>query len=147
MRIVTQKYKGFSLVELLVVIAVIGIGASLSWQNVAKSRQKVTADNACQSIASLVNKTRGYALSGIANTDSVSMTCSGTSCKINSPGEVSLVLQGVSFPSFMVSYPIPYASSLTSGAGNYTITALGGIVGETPITRTLSIDTYKALCQ
>jgi prepilin-type N-terminal cleavage/methylation domain-containing protein len=59
-----KNKKGFTLMELLVVIAIIGILASVSWETLGGVKKKSDATNACEQVASMINKTRNYALSG-----------------------------------------------------------------------------------
>ena len=50
--------------ELMVVIAIVGILSAVSWGILAGARKSSDAKNACEQVASMINKTRNYALSG-----------------------------------------------------------------------------------
>lgn len=56
--------RGFTLIELLVVIAIVGILVSVSWEILGGVKKASDVKNACEQVASMINKTRNYALSG-----------------------------------------------------------------------------------
>jgi prepilin-type N-terminal cleavage/methylation domain-containing protein len=56
--------KGVTLIELISVIAIIGIIATVSWVTMIGTKNSANAQNACEQVAAMINKTRNYALSG-----------------------------------------------------------------------------------
>jgi prepilin-type N-terminal cleavage/methylation domain-containing protein len=162
MKITFGQYRGFTLIELMIVIGIIGILAGVSLKLVSDTRKKTQVNNACESVVALANKARGYALSGINNTDSIRLRCdkSAATCVIErhavgSPvanystvaGESALTLpQGAQFSAAMpatfgVTYSLPYGGG--SGTVNGTINLNGG---GSP-TRDFSITNFGASCQ
>jgi prepilin-type N-terminal cleavage/methylation domain-containing protein len=65
-----KKTKGFTLVELLIVIAIIAIISAISWSTLGGGKKQSSVNNTCEQIASMINKTRNYALSGNVGTTS-----------------------------------------------------------------------------
>ena len=59
-----KKYKGVTLLELLVVIAIISIVSVISFAMLNGVRESSQMENACNEVAALINKTRDYALTG-----------------------------------------------------------------------------------
>jgi len=59
-----KKYKGVTLLELLVVIAIISIVSTISFATLNGIRESSRMENACNEAAALINKTRDYALTG-----------------------------------------------------------------------------------
>jgi prepilin-type N-terminal cleavage/methylation domain-containing protein len=154
-----KQKKGYSLIELLIVISIIGVAATLSWSGLSTVRQQSVVDNACDSVAVMANKARSYALAGIHggdtnNADSIRFECSLNTCAITSSANAgstwtpfdqdSYVLQNMSFDApFSIIYTIPYATA-PSGDTSHTIT----LADSSPaITKTLITSNFKASCQ
>lgn len=153
-----KQKKGFSFIELIVVIAIVAIGAALSWSTLVTSRKRTQVNNACESVATMVNNARAYALAGLPGITHLQARCDGgaiNSCRIIklssgatpqwtvvSGGTLSKdsdLLRGVNIVDFVRQYPIPYAAT---SAVNQNVT-----IGTAPITRTLTIDPFKAVCR
>lgn len=152
-----QKYKqGFTLLELLIVMAIVSTVASLSWETLVKVRNQSQVNNACESVATMVNKARSYALSGINDTSEIKFECSknlrvcdirrrkdaGSGWSLVSGESQYPVESGVTTTDFTVIYSLPYAS-------NAIITHTATIASESDpsISKNISIDSFKAVCQ
>jgi len=59
-----KNYKGVTLIEVFGVIAIISIFAVISWKQLADNRKHAEVEAVAQEIASLINQTRSYALTG-----------------------------------------------------------------------------------
>lgn len=157
MELAKKQYRGFTLIELFIVMAIIVTLATLSWTALADSKKKTVVSNACESVTSMVNKARSYALVGVVGANSVRINCSATNCRIQKftvstnswslvNGEVIYPLVGSSITPFIVQYPIPYAST-ASGTGITGSDPVVTLTGNVSITKTVVIDPFKALCQ
>lgn len=63
-KIYQKKYKGVTLLELLVVIAIISIVSAISFSTLSEMRESAKIEDACNEMAALINKTKNYALIG-----------------------------------------------------------------------------------
>jgi len=59
-----QKYKAFTLMELIVTISIILIITSISWATLNNSSKSSDVNNVCNQVAAKINKARNYALTG-----------------------------------------------------------------------------------
>lgn len=59
-----KKYKGVTLLELIVVIAIISIVSAISFSTLSGMRESAKIEDACNEVAALINKTKNYALTG-----------------------------------------------------------------------------------
>lgn len=59
-----KAYRGGTFIEVVSVIAIIGIFAGISWKNLSDNKKHAEVEAAASEIASLINQTRGYALTG-----------------------------------------------------------------------------------
>lgn len=159
MKITFRQRKAFTLIELMIVIGIIAILAGLSLKSVLDTRKKTQVGNACESVVALANKARGYALSGIHNSDKVRLHCSGgasSSCIIqrhnvsDSPtvfvpvtGEKTLNLtQDAQInASFDMEHTIPYGGASGSVSGSINLNG-----AASPI-KSFTITNFSASCQ
>lgn len=147
------------MIELLIVITIIGIAATITWSSLAHSRNVKKVSNACESALVLANKTRAYALAGQIGIKKVSLDCTTAKCSIQmtdindhvttASGDTlnTSAMQGVAMnPNgghLTILYTTPYGES---SAGTSTITFT--LPGTNPlITKTLTIDKFTALCK
>lgn len=156
----TNTCSGFTLIEVMVVIAIIGIAATISWDSLGTTRKKTLVENTCEGVAAMHNKARGYALAGIPNVDKIRVSCATSSCVMQSHAvgapattwgdiDAPYTFAGASFVSSASSatppiteYAIPYAAS-GSGDTSYTLS----VTGDAAITKTITISNFKASCQ
>ncbi len=153
----THKQKGFTFVEVMVVIAIIGIAATISWDSLGTTRKKTLVENTCEGVAAMHNKARGYAHAGISNVDKIRVNCVTNSCVMQSHAVGALAttwadidapytFAGASFATPptppTTEYAIPYAAS-GSGDTSYTLS----VTGDATITKTITISNFKASCQ
>lgn len=104
-----------TLVELIMVIAIIGILAAVSWESLGGAKQTSHYDNACQITAAMINKTRNYALTGKMVGSNVPgqfrINLSGTNINIYGDGsliETVALSNGASFSgSYSVIFNVP----------------------------------------
>jgi len=59
-----KKYKAFTLLELIIIMAIVGIFAAMSWRSFVKTRTHAEVEAVCSEIAAAINQTRSYALTG-----------------------------------------------------------------------------------
>lgn len=169
MKVWSKQKKGFSLIELLIVVAIIGIAASLSWKTLSDSKKRTQVANACETVAALSNKARAYALSGINDANRVRVRCVSNECRIqrcyesaggnscnnnttaawdangwSNTSDASPSLQGVAIGDFSVRFAIPYASG---GSGVSRADPVITSSSDHSITKTLNNSAFKASCQ
>lgn len=59
-----KNYKGVTFMELMIVIAIVSIFASMSWANYNNAKQQAEVDGVCSDLAATINQTRSLALTG-----------------------------------------------------------------------------------
>jgi len=129
-----QTIKGFTLIEVLIVTAIIGIISGVSWATLGTAKKGVDASSACTQVAAYFNKGRNYAVSGKGDT-----TVSVSGSTVNVGTTESYTLKGVSCGVFSSTYRAP--DGIGTGTGNITCSASGAT------SRTVSITPYLAVCQ
>ena len=145
------------MIELLIVVAIIGIAATITWSNLAQSRNVKKVSNACDSVLALANKTRAYALAGQVGVNGVSLDCTTTSCSIKmtkttgasdppAPEDTLNVssLQGVTMnpaSNFSVVYTAPY------GESSIDTSILFSLPGTAITPKKLVLRKFTAICQ
>lgn len=64
MKVKNKNLKGVTLIEVVSVIAIISVFAVISYNNLADNRRHAEVEAAASEIASIINQTRSYALTG-----------------------------------------------------------------------------------
>ncbi|NTU67184.1 MAG: hypothetical protein HGB08_04675 [Candidatus Moranbacteria bacterium] len=141
-------WKGFTLLELTVVIAASMILLALSWESLSKSRQDANESAACNELASYINKTRTYALTGKTDKDgkvpdkfyvTTSRSNNVTSIYIKADGtlvEKYDIKGGIDCDSVNLNYSVPGGG--ISGTNNYNCGTLHKYH--------VDVDKFKAVC-
>jgi prepilin-type N-terminal cleavage/methylation domain-containing protein len=139
-----NHYKAFTLIELLIVIAIIGIMAALSWTALNSSKNNVQLENACGDVVSAINKARNYALTGAvpSGTHFVSISSGdGSSYAISTESTSYTLPGGVTFSSgWTCNFTVP------SGAPFSCPTSIG--LSSSGVSKTINISSaYEFSCQ
>lgn len=127
---------GFTLVEVLLVVAIIGIIASVSWVTLVGAKKNSDVLNSCEQVASMINKTRNYVLSGRVAISTV--TINGNFVSINSPIENFTIPNGVNCTAKAFTYKAPDAVDVLN-TGEI-ICSNGGN------SRKVTVTPYQAVC-
>ena len=143
-----KKNRGFTLLELLIVIGIIAILSVISWSNLGDSKKAATVANACSEAAAFVNKARNFALVGKQSTVSPNTNfkvyCSEASCTIRDSANntiESLVLKGGATCSGSVVYSIPTGNRTGGSDSRIMPCTYDGY------TRNVIISQYNAVCE
>lgn len=133
-----QPMKAFTLLEVLIVAAIIGIISGVSWATLGTAKKGADAGNACTQVASYINKARNYTVSG--KDTLVTVTINGSDVNIvgtKIAGEGYVLKGGVDCGFYRVKYSAPNGDGGTTAGINCTS---GGI------TRTVNVTPYQAVC-
>jgi len=125
-----KKQKGFSLIELLIVVAIILIIAAISIPNLLKSKMAANESSAVGSVRTINTGEVMYAAGcpGIGFSSSLVELNAGANCA-SGTGIIDAVLAGGTKSGYTFAYtPTKDATGLYS---TYTITAIPGAVGTT----------------
>jgi len=134
--------QGFTLLELITVIAIIAIISAISWSTLGGAKKQSDVNNACEQVASMINKTRNYALSGkiaeaVFRLGYLTVTIDGVE-SFNIPGGVDCTPYGE------FRYKAPGAIGLFNSVpfSSQDITCKSGTAS-----RTVSVTPFTAVCK
>lgn len=134
-----KKIKAFSLIEILAVVAIVGIITAASWGLLGKGKKASDIHNACTQVAGIINKARNYTISGKYRT--VTVTVSGGTVVISGDVSESYTFRGV----VTCSGAGPFTYTAPSGIGNVS----GVITCSSPTStdsRVVNVTPYNAVC-
>jgi len=148
MKIKQKKHKGITLIEVIIVVAIIGIISALGFELLGNARRDNNYKIACEMAASQINKTKNYSLTGKtvdgATPNKFKITMSGSTIVISGlTGGTETPLETVSLPggtsfsgAFVEEYVVPY----------------GGINNAMDVTfsdssRYVDVSGFRALCR
>jgi type II secretory pathway pseudopilin PulG len=150
---VVSGNQGFTVLELIVIIAVVAIITGMSWSALSGMKNRASVNNACGQVSAMINKTRNYALSGKMVSGSVpvsfaiiingsiiqiSSSAGGTMESFSIPGGVNCAS-----PAWSATYTTPNAiGALPGGVATSTITC-SGYGGS----RNIEVTPYQAICK
>ncbi len=77
----SKKIKAFTLIEILIVVAILAVLSAVSWLNLNNSKKSADVGNACSQVAAYINKARNYAVSGTVK--SATVTVSGKEINVS----------------------------------------------------------------
>ncbi len=138
----SKKIRGFTLVEILIVIAILAVLSVVSWSNLNNSKKATDVGNACSQVAAYINKARNYAVSGNAKSVSVNVTGKEINVSIISSSgansQENYMLKGdVSCSSSSFSYLAP------NGVGSNGTIVCSSSNGSN---KTVTVTPYQAVC-
>ncbi len=146
-----QKKSGFTLVEVIIVIAIVGIISAVSWSILNGAKKAAAVNDACNQVAAMINKTRNYALSGKQdNNGNVP-----DSFRIKTGGPIVIYSVISNTETQMESFSLAGGISCGSYILTYNIPdGLGGVSQDVICTdvdidalRTVKVSPYTAFCQ
>ncbi|MFZ2188300.1 MAG: prepilin-type N-terminal cleavage/methylation domain-containing protein [Candidatus Moraniibacteriota bacterium] len=154
---VVSGNQGFTILELIVIIAVVTIVTAMSWSALSGMKNKTNINNACGQVSAMINKTRNYALSGkVAGgfggsvPESFTITITGGTIQIVSNNPVGLsetfhIPGGVTCasPTWSATYATPNAVGTLPGGGATSIITCSGYGGS----RNVEVTPYQAICK
>lgn len=133
---------GFTLIELIVVLGATLIIFAVSWSILSNMRGEANNTSACNELASIINKTRNYALNGKSVDGEVpsafSVHISGSNVDINPTDESYTLSKGVSCGSATITYSVPDGTC----GGSCPVELVCGSGSEHKVV----VDKFKAVC-
>ncbi|MFZ2226853.1 MAG: type II secretion system protein [Candidatus Moraniibacteriota bacterium] len=133
-----ENLKAFTLIEVMLVVAIIAIISSVSWLTLNKSKKNVDVSNACTQVAAYINKTRNYVISGRATQATVKIT--GANISITGDGGIA--------ESYMI------RGAVDCGDNTFNYVSPNGIgIAKTffckndDTTKTVEVSAYNAVCK
>ena len=140
--------------EMIIVIAIIGLIASVSWRSLSEGKKRNEVGNVCKVVASMINKTRSYALTGKqVRSGSPSsfifrlnneVIIEGTGENGNEELDRFIELRGVSCGQVRLSYTPPNGR-LISASGLNGGEIICSLNGDYP--KTIQVSKYRAICE
>lgn len=146
-----RKIKAFTLVELIIVIAIVAIISAVSWSVLGGAKKSAAVNDACNQVATMINKTRNYALSGKQVNgvvpDSFRIKTGGPVViySVTSSGETQMesfsLAGGISCGSYIFTYNVPDGVSGIEEEEVFCTDA------DIDAIRTVNVTPYVATCQ
>lgn len=140
-----KAYRGVTLIELIIAIAIVGIMVAISWAILGGTKDTSNVKNACEEAAGAINQAKNYALTGKCSGDgaskvTVSFDDDGGTIKDDKSNcdEAFTLPKGTTCDSESINFSIP--DGVLSGVASVTC-ASGGA------TRTVKVDSLKAYCE
>ena len=139
--------KAFTLIEVMAVIAIIGILAIVSWSSLGSSKRNVQVDSACNQAAAMINKARGYALSGKVvsgkTPQNFSVTLSGSDVIIKADGALMETMKLAGGVQCSGAYSFSLPTGTCSGCGS-----MGNCwVSGTAYQKKINVTKFSAKCE
>ena len=133
------------MVELIVVLAIIGIISIVSWAALRGSKPSAQLTGACNEAAAAINKTRGYALSGKVGLDGVTVPdffqvrFVNSTIMIPETGETIILPGGVDCSTRTYIFSVPHGGKTGSNL-NLSCSNSSG-------TKTVEVTEFRAVCK
>lgn len=144
-----RKIKAFTLVELIIVIAIIAIISAVSWSVLGGAKKSAAVNDACNQVAAMINKTRNYALSGKNGAVAFEAAVDGSKITIKAdavPIETFTFAGGAICANHTLLYAVPNGEAKFDG-DNFTEEFINCSSSDFSATRTVSVTPYVATCQ
>jgi prepilin-type N-terminal cleavage/methylation domain-containing protein len=139
-----KKTKAFTLIEILLVIAILAILSSISWINLANSKKATDVGNACSQVATYINKARNYTVSGNAKKATVSVSGKKIEIKITTNvGVIDYSSDSYEFKGNVSCSSSSFSYSAPSGIGSSGIVTCSS---DGVPSRTITVTPYQAVC-